>query len=329
MRPARTQSKAAQAADAALDKGLLQGLVVAGHGRHYVVETPDRKQVLCAPRGKKSLCVVGDQVMWQATDESGEHGVLESIVARRNLLYRQDEWRSKMFAANIDRLLVMVATNPVFSESQLARALIAADQAGLKATILLNKIDLEPAAVLARERLAPYRAMGYEVLELALKSRAEGELADAHTQAARATLDGLLAGAITVVLGPSGTGKSTLVNLMVQDAEAAVGEISEALNSGKHTTTHTRWYWLDEGHTAALIDTPGFQEFGLQHIELAKLALHMPDLAKHAEHCRFANCTHDHEPGCGVLAALGRGEIAASRHRIYLELREELGRTKW
>jgi ribosome biogenesis GTPase len=326
MRPARTQSKAALAAPVA---ELDIGLVVAGHGRHYVVETPDRREVLCLPRGKKSLCVVGDKVRWMPTDDSGAHGVIDGIVERRNLLYRQDEWRSKMFAANIDRLLVMVAANPVFSESQLARALIAAHQAGLNATIVLNKVDLEPAASDARARLAPYRAMGYEVLELALKSRAEEAVASQQTLDARAKLNQLLDGAITVVLGPSGTGKSTLVNLMVPDAAAPVGEVSTALNSGKHTTTHTRWYWLDDEHKAALIDTPGFQEFGMQHIELAKLASHMPDLARHADVCRFANCTHDHEPGCGVLAALGRGEIAASRHRIYLELRAELGRTKW
>ncbi|MDE1949937.1 MAG: GTPase RsgA, partial [Burkholderiales bacterium] len=140
------------------------GLVVAAHGRHVVVETPDGRRVICHPRGKKSELVVGDRVRWLA---SGDEGVIEHLEPRRNLLFRQDEWRTKSFAANLDQILVLVAGEPQFSESQLARALIAAEQAGIECRIGLNKIDL-PAAALARERLAPYRAMGVDVVELAL-----------------------------------------------------------------------------------------------------------------------------------------------------------------
>lgn len=296
------------------------GLVIAGHGRHYIVETPEGREIQCSTRGKKSECVVGDHVRWQVTDSRGDAGVIEAVEPRRNLLYRQDEWKTKSFAANLDRLLVLVAAEPVFSESQLTRALIAAEHAGIRARILLNKIDLPEAAQAARARLAPYVAMGYEVIEVALKARRDD---------ARACLGPLLADGATLVLGPSGTGKSTLVNLLVPDAAAQVGEISSALNSGRHTTTHTRWYWLDKAHAAALIDSPGFQEFGLRQVPAAELAGWMPDFAPHLGGCRFANCTHDHEPGCAVLAARDRGEISATRHRIYLELREELTRTRW
>jgi ribosome biogenesis GTPase len=126
------------------------------------------------------------------------------------------------------------------------------------------------------------------------------------------------------VLGPSGTGKSTLINLLAPDAKAQIGEISQALNSGRHTTTTTQWYWLDNTErNTALIDSPGFQEFGLRQIDAAQLAKLMPDLRRYTD-CKFYNCTHQHEPGCGVRAAVERGEISESRYRIYGEILSEL-----
>ena len=291
------------------------GLVVAAHGRHVIVETPEGRRVHCVPRGKKSELVVGDRVRWQAT---GDGGVIEHVEPRRNLLFRQDEWRSKSFAANLDQLLVLVAVEPPFGEMQLTRSLIAAAAAGIPTVIGLNKIDL-PGAEATRARLAPYRAMGITVMEFALKTDLAG---------AQAVLAPWLAGRTTLVLGPSGMGKSTLINRFVPEAAAQVGEISQALQTGRHTTTTTTWYWLDAEVGApargALIDSPGFQEFGLRQVSPTELAGLMPDLAAHLGQCRFANCSHRHEPGCGVRAAAARGDITPTRWHLYEALHEEL-----
>ena len=292
------------------------GLVVAAHGRHVVVETPEGQRVHCHPRGKKSELVVGDHVRWQPT---GDGGVIEHLEPRRNLLFRQDEWRTKSFAANLDQLLVLVAGEPVFSESQLTRALVAASEAGIPTLIGLNKTDL-PSAAAARARLAPYVAMGSVVIELALKTQPE---------AAKATLAQHLNGRVTLVLGPSGMGKSTLINLLVPQAAAQVGEISQALQAGRHTTTTSTWYWLEDTRQGALIDSPGFQEFGLRQVKPEQLAGLMPDFAAAMGDCKFHNCSHRHEPGCGVRAAMERGEISPSRQRIYESLYDELSTKRW
>jgi ribosome biogenesis GTPase len=159
-----------------------------------------------------------------------------------------------------------------------------------------------------------------EVIEMALKTDPAGSTARLLTR---------LAGCTTLVLGASGMGKSTLINLLVPAAAAQVGEISKALAAGRHTTTTSTWYWLDDEHLGALIDTPGFQEFGLRHIAPERLASLMPDFTAALGQCRFQNCSHRHEPGCGVRAAMERGEISAPRQRIYEMLYDELSRSRW
>jgi ribosome biogenesis GTPase len=289
--------------------GLHHGLVVATHGRHVWVEDDHGERRLCHPRGKKSQALVGDRVHWQA---SADEGTIESVQPRRNLLYRQDELRTKSFAANLDQILIVLAAEPVFSESQLNRALIAAGAAHIPALVVLNKQDLTAAFHDAWSRLLPYQRMGIDTLPLCL-----------NTGAGLQALLERLTGRISLVLGPSGVGKSTLVNRLVPHAEAATNAISKALNSGKHTTTSTQWYWLDDGHRSALIDSPGFQEFGLRHIDPAHLAQWMPDINAALGHCRFYNCTHTHEPGCGVREQVGTG-IGEHRYGLYTALYAEL-----
>jgi len=295
------------------------GLVVASHGRHCVVETPAGQRVICHPRGKKSQAVVGDRVLWQG---SHDEGTIERVQERSNLFYRQDEIRTKSFAANLDQVLILLAAEPEFSEHQLARALIAAEAERIQPLIALNKSDLVEPFERAWKRLLPYQRMHYGVLPLSLRLSGDVD---------RAKLLERLHGKKTLVLGPSGAGKSTLINLLVPGAAAQTGEISKALQSGKHTTTTTTWYWVDALRATALIDSPGFQEFGLHHIEPARLAACMPDLKAHLGDCRFYNCTHLHEPGCGVTPAVGEGEggISPSRYRIYQDLFAELSQPRF
>jgi ribosome biogenesis GTPase len=308
--------------------GTEAGLVVAGFGRHVLVEKDNGERLICHPRGKKNQALVGDRVRWLPSEDEG---TIEKVEPRGNLFYRQDEMRTKSFAANLDQVLILMAAEPEFSENQLTRALIAAEAAGIRPIIALNKSDLTEPFGRAWTKLAPYRAMGYQMLSLAIKPKA----ADDETQTSVVSLMPLMQGKKTLVLGPSGAGKSSLTNLLIPHAQVLTAEISQALNSGKHTTTSTTLYWIDADRTTALIDSPGFQEFGLHHIEPMHLAAYMPDIKAHAQNCKFYNCTHLHEPGCGVINELkstdkaSSSSISASRYRLYGDLFAELSETRY
>lgn len=299
---------------------LNKGLIVANYGRHFLVETPEGRRLICHSRGKKSQGLVGDRVLWKA---SRDEGTIEKIEERRNVFYRQDEIRTKSFASNLDHILILIASEPEFSSGQLSRALIAAEAEHITPIIALNKSDLVEPFARAWEWLMPYRHMHYGVLPLSLKASPEVD---------RVALLKLLDGKTTLVLGPSGAGKSTLINLLAPGALAQTGEISHALNAGKHTTTSTTWYWVNDEKTTALIDSPGFQEFGLNHIDPAQLAAYMPDLKPFVSSCKFYNCSHLHEPGCGVMAAVkpdGSSDgISANRYKIYSDIYTELSQSR-
>ena len=295
---------------------LHSGLIVANHGRHFWVEKESGDRLICHSRSKKSQAVVGDRVLWQA---SQDEGTIEQIEPRRNLFYRQDEVRTKSFAANLDHVLVVLAAEPEFSSDQLSRALIAAEEQRITPIIALNKSDLTLPFANAWDWLQPYRQMGYDVLPLALTYNSDTD---------RQALMQRLTGKTTLVLGPSGAGKSTLINCLIPGGMVTTGQLSLALRSGKHTTTSTTWYWVDAAKTTALIDSPGFQEFGLNHMDPAQLAGYMPDIQRHATQCKFYNCSHLHEPGCGVRAIIQSGDspdgISANRYKIYSDLYAEL-----
>jgi ribosome biogenesis GTPase len=290
-------------------QGLLPGRIVAAHGRHYSVEMADGTLRQCYPRGKKAGAAVGDRV--EIAPQGRDEGAIERILPRSNLLYRSDDMRAKQFAANVDRLFIVVATEPTFSDDLVGRALAGAWSVGITPFIVLNKIDIPQGLEHARARLAPLARLGVPVLEVSAVDTAN----------ARNALFPHMAGHVSLLLGQSGMGKSTLLNALVPDANAATREHSTALDMGRHTTTSTHLYHLPEG--GDLIDSPGFQAFGLQHLTRDEIARGFPEFTGPAEHCRFYNCTHQHEPGCGVLAALAAGTIDRARHALYLRILEE------
>ena len=289
----------------------LQGQIIAAFGRRYLVELPDGELLDCVPRGKKSEVACGDAVEIQRTAAQtsdlkiGAQGVIDRIVERKTLLYRSVAFRQKLIAANVTQLIFVVAVEPSFDDELLARCLIAAHDQQLQVLIVLNKCDLAAQAEIARAQLAPYRAVGYSVLELSAKETA-------------APLLPYLQGHTSVLVGQSGMGKSTLINALLPDAQAATREISTALDSGKHTTTHARLYHLNaDSH---LIDCPGVQAFGLHHLTFGDIEEGFAEFADYRGQCRFNNCRHSHEPGCALRMAAETGKINARRLALFQQI---------
>jgi ribosome biogenesis GTPase len=291
----------------------LTGTIIAAHGRHYLADAGGQK-LQCVTRGKKTNVAVGDVVNLAMT--SGDQAVIESITERKTLLYRSDQYKSKLLAANLTRLFIVVATEPGFADDLISRSLVAAEAAGIEAHLILNKTDVAELLPKARERLLAYSSLGYPVHEVSAKARPDHAVA---------TLMPLLEGQSSIFIGQSGMGKSSLINLLVPDADIAVREISAALDTGKHTTTFTRLYAL--GEHAQIIDSPGFQEFGLYHLTEGMIERAFVEFKPYLGGCKFYNCRHLIEPQCAVLAAVGEGKIARFRHTLYAQLLHESAQT--
>ncbi|RJG01755.1 ribosome small subunit-dependent GTPase A [Noviherbaspirillum sedimenti] len=291
----------------------LTATIIAAHGRHYLGQI-DGELLHCVTRGKKSDVAVGDRVDIKRT--SPNQGVIEAIAERKTLLFRSDQYKSKLLAANVTQMLIVVATEPGFSDDLVSRSLVAAEAAGVTPHIILNKTDVTELLPKVRQRVALYAGLGYPVHEVSVR---------ANPDAARALLEPLLAGQSSIFIGQSGMGKSSLINLLVPDAEIATREISAALDTGKHTTTFTRLYAIDQD--TSVIDSPGFQEFGLYHLSEGMLERAFVEFAPHLGKCKFYNCHHLNEPACAVLEAVTSGNIAPIRHDLYRQLVHEASQT--
>lgn len=289
---------------------LISGQIVAAHGRHYAVELADGSHLHCFPRGKRSLATVGDFVRIARVGQ--DEGIIEHIEPRQNKLFRSDDMRSKLFAANVDQLFIVVAAEPPFSVDLVSRALVAAFTADIDPVIILNKADLTELLPAAQAKLEWVASLDVPVVAVSAL-----DIDHCHD-----ALSGLLKNRTTLLLGQSAMGKSTILNALVPNANAATREYSRALGAGRHTTTATRLYRLPEHH-ASLIDSPGFQTFGLHHLEAEDIARGFPEFLIDQANCRFYNCSHRHEPGCGVIARLKCAGISAHRHELYTRLLSE------
>jgi ribosome biogenesis GTPase len=280
-----------------------EGIIVAAHGRHYEVESSSGERWQAVPRGKKSLYACGDRVHIEPAGD-GQARIIDHL-PRKSLIYRSDQWKQKLIAANADQVVLVTATEPGFSDELLTRALVATEHEGIRAVIVLNKIDLANSLPAARQQLAAFKALGYPVLELSAKQDISPLLSCLH-------------GHTSVMVGQSGMGKSTLINALVPGAAAHTREISTALDSGKHTTTHATLYRLDD--QSAIIDSPGLQEFGLAHLAFGEIEQGFPEFRQTLGRCRFHDCHHTAEPDCAVKGLVESGGIDSRRYQHFLAI---------
>jgi ribosome biogenesis GTPase len=284
---------------------VLEGRVVADFGREFLVEFADRRQIVCTRKGRRQDATCGDFVEVRLTGSA--QGSIERVGTRRNLLYRSDQWREKTLAANVDQVVILVAPKPPLSEAFLNLSLVACEAARLPVVIALNKKDL-PEYEATRKALDEYERIGYTLISMSAKVDVSPLLPHLENK-------------LTLLVGQSGMGKSKTVNALVLSEVARVGELTASRESGAHTTTFSRFYRLDRD--TAIIDTPGFQSFGLFHLTEDQIGEAIREFRPYLGTCKFNDCSHLSEPGCAVIEASKRGKISATRLSFYQVLIEQ------
>ncbi len=289
-----------------------QGRVIAHFGIQVDVEGDDGLVRRCHMRANLPALVTGDQVIWRADNQQG--GVIVAQLPRSSELCRPDQrGQLKPVAANVDQLIIVFAPLPTPYSNLIDRYLVAAEQAGLTPLLVLNKADLMQQGEYSelRDWLADYARLGYRVMHL---SAGSGEGLE--------QLRSALQDHISVFVGQSGVGKSSLINTLLPGVDLRVGELSEATGKGTHTTTTARLFHFPAG--GELIDSPGIREFGLTHISHDDLLEGFIEFRPFLGLCRFRDCQHLHEPGCALLQALNEGKISATRMNSYRHILSSL-----
>lgn len=289
--------------------------IIASHGRHYVARDNSGALWHCIARGKKHEVAVNDRVILTDLGNSGDvtqpQAVIEKIEPRQNLFRRSDQFKDKAIAANVTQVWFVVATEPSFDPELLSRCQVACAAEDIKFTILLNKADLAPLLPRAEELVAPFQAIGIPVIHT---STLNGQGID--------QLRHQIIGQSTVLTGQSGMGKSSLINELVPDAKATIGEISHYLDTGRHTTTTVQAY--QQGPETTIIDVPGLQVFGLSHLTDEQILLAFPEFRPHLGDCRFRDCRHDQDPGCALRAAVENGSATDVRLQLLRRLLQDI-----
>ena len=286
----------------------MQGKIVKGIAGFYYVHVAESGIYECKAKGafrnQKVKPLVGDNVRLEVLDEGQKKGNIEEILPRKNELIRPA-------VANIDQALVIfAAAKPKPNFNLLDRFLILMQYQKVPAVVCFNKQDMVDAEELQLLKNT-YESAGYQVI-FTSAAKEEG------IQAVR----DLLKGKTTTVAGPSGVGKSSLINLLSPEAEMETGDISRKIERGKHTTRHSELFALDEN--TFICDTPGFSSIYLPEMEKEELGIYFPEIAEYEPFCRFQGCAHIHEPGCGVKEALEEKKISPIRYDNYKLLYEEL-----
>jgi len=281
------------------------GLIITHYGTQVVVESDDDVSVQkrCHFRSNLGSLVTGDRVVWR---DSNPYGVVVAVLPRESELSRPDPHGDmKTIAANIDRLVVVIAPYPEPHANLIDRYLVAAWAIDIEPVLLINKTDrIDEASREKVERLEQtYKSLGYQVMRIST-----------HTGEGIDDLNRFLAAFTSVFVGQSGVGKSSLVNALLPDSNLRVGELSER-QLGNHTTTNARLFHFPGG--GRLIDSPGIREFGLWHMDADQVLEGFSEFRPFIGHCKFRDCSHRHEPGCAILAALDRGEISQTRMDSY------------
>ena len=286
--------------------GRVSGLVVAAHRRHYVVDTDGNGTIECVLKGRRITLACGDRVDIERSEATS---AIVDVLPRRNLFYRSDAFREKLIAANVSQVLGVVAPDIPVDEHLLNRWIIAAETEHCRFVLVVNKADLAGTDAFAA-RFDAYARLGYPVLRVSATQDVS-------------PLRPWIASQHSVAIGQSGMGKSTLINALLPDTRARIGEISQALRSGRHTTSSTALYRLAGNDDGWIVDSPGMTVFGLAHCTPSAIEHAFVELRDLAGQCRFRDCRHDTEPGCAVQAAVHAGQIAAQRVELLHALLRE------